>query len=224
MSESAVAETRQAAKSRRRRHEVIGAARRLFFERGYRGTTIQQIADEAGYSKRTVYLDYVNKDELFITLCAEGGELLLSELRTIPTASLTVEECVQRYLDIYIRFSRERSEYFRMIFNQSTPDIIANCSPGLRERVAEVEKACLQVIVELFERGISERLIVPMKPWDAAGIFVGTSTGIILLSMAGSQTVFTQETLETLVAKAIWAFWRGLSAERRDSSAGKRHG
>ena len=212
--------TRQAERSRKRQREVLKAARELFFERGYRGTTIQQIADAAGYSKRTVYLDYANKDELFITICAEGGELLLDELTTVAAAELSVEACVQRYLDIYIRFSRERSEYFRMIFNESTPAIVANCPPQLRERVAGVERACLEVIVALFERAIGEGLIVPIEPWDAAGIFVGTSTGIILLSMAGSQTVFSQKTLETLVTKAIWAFWRGLSVTA-EARAGK---
>lgn len=218
MSETLIEETGKAAKSRRRRHEVLRAARGLFFERGYKGTTIQEIAAVAGYSKRTVYLDYATKDELFITLCAEGGELLLNQLRTIPSDKLDLEQCVQRFLDIYIRFSRERSEYFRMIFNESTPDIIANCSKPLRERVADIERSCLEVIVSLFEKAIDEGSILPMDPWDAAGIFVGTSTGIILLSMAGSQTVFSQETLESLVTKAIWAFWRGLSAGERDVS------
>ena len=41
-----------------RREQVLGAARELFVAKGYRGTTIQEIARRAGYSKRTVYLDY----------------------------------------------------------------------------------------------------------------------------------------------------------------------
>ena len=57
---------------------------------------------------------------------------------------------------------------------------------------------------------MKEGKIVRGDPWDTAGIFVGTLTGIVLLSMGGSQTVFSQASLERLVKMAIRTFWRGL--------------
>ena len=68
--------TRARTRERSRGGAILEAARELFFKNGYRGTTVQQIASQAGYSKRTVYLDYLSKDELFMTICVEGGELL----------------------------------------------------------------------------------------------------------------------------------------------------
>jgi len=197
---------------RNRRDEVLGAARELFIVNGYRGTTVEQIARHAGYSKRTVYLDYLNKDELFITVCAEGGELLLGKLGQIQDDGPSVEEGIDRLLEVYVEFSRDHSEYFRMIFSEASPEIIANCTPGLRERVAELERACLQVMVEFVERAVREEVISPTDPWEVAGIFLGAATGIILLSMGGSQTVFTRKTLESLVKKAIWTLWQGLKS------------
>ena len=196
--------------TRDRRDVFRDAARELFFTQGYRGTSMQQIAAHAGYSKRTVYLDYLNKDELFMTLCAEGGELLLKRLKAIPADDLSVEACIDKVMRVFIAFSRNHGEYFRMIFSEATPDIIANCSKDLRERVAELERDCLFVLVAWAERAMEEGLIPGIDPWEAAGIFVGTATGIILLSMGGSQTVFSRKTLETLVTKAVWTLWRGL--------------
>lgn len=193
-----------------RRIEVLDAAKKLFFENGYRGTTIEQVAREAGYSKRTVYLDYRNKDDLFMSVCAEGGELLLKTLEEVPADELSVETSLERYLDIYVAFSREQREYFRIFFGETTQEILANCSAGVLARLANLERACLAVIVNLMERAIAEGDIPPVDPWDTAGIFTGTATGIILMSMGGSQTVFSQETLESLVNKAIWTFWAGL--------------
>jgi len=83
-----------------RREEILDAARTLFFKQGYRGTSILQIAQLAGYSKRTVYLDYLNKDELFMTVCEEGGRLLLEKLRQIPDDRITVEESVDRFMKV----------------------------------------------------------------------------------------------------------------------------
>ncbi len=54
--------------SRRRsqptRSRIVHAAHALFVERGYAGTTFQQIADAAGVSVQTVYFHYGNKSEL----------------------------------------------------------------------------------------------------------------------------------------------------------------
>jgi len=196
-----------------RREEVLAAAQRLFFERGYRGTTIQQIAARAGYSKRTVYLDFLNKDELFITVCAEGGGLILAELEGVAVGGPPVAEVVDRMLERFVVFSRDHGEYFRMIFSEATPEIVANCSADLRAQVAALERACLQVLVRSVERAVAEGLIGPVDPWDVAGILVGTATGIILLSMGGSQTVYSRKTREELVRQAVHAYWLGLRAQ-----------
>jgi AcrR family transcriptional regulator len=197
-------------KKRNRGEEILDAARELFFKQGYRATSIFQIARLAGYSKRTVYLDYLNKDELFMTVCEEGGRLLLEKLHQIPRDQLTVEEAVERFMKVYVAFSKNHGEYFRMIFSEATPEIIANCTGDLRVRVAELERACLDVLVSWAERAMRERIIPEVDPWEVAGIVVGTATGIILLSMGGSQTVFSKKTRESLVHKAIWTLWRGL--------------
>jgi len=197
-------------RKRNRRHDVLDAARELFFINGYQGTTILQIAEHAGYSKRTVYLDYLNKDELFMTVCAEGGELLLEKLKKISFDDFPVEKYIDQFINVYIAFSRHHQEYYRMIFSESTPEIIANCSEALRTRVAELERACLGVLVEWAEMAMKKGFIPEIDPWEIAGIVVGSATGIVLLSMGGSQTVFSQKTLESLVKKAIWTLWQGL--------------
>jgi AcrR family transcriptional regulator len=192
---------------------ILEAARELFFKNGYRGTTVQQIASQAGYSKRTVYLDYLSKDELFMTICVEGGELLLKTLSEIPLHEFSAEAGLERIMQAYVAFSREQSEYFRMIFSEATPAIIANCSEELRVQVEHLERACLGVVVVCAERAMREGSITEIDPWEAAGMLIGTATGIILLSTGGLQTVFSREALESLVERAVWSLWRGLRAQ-----------
>ena len=92
-------------RSKDRRNEVLDAARLLFFSKGYHGTTVEQIATNAGYSKRTVYLDFLNKDELFITVCAEGGERLFEKLNQIPREGISFEEAIDQFVRTYIQSS-----------------------------------------------------------------------------------------------------------------------
>lgn len=53
--------TRRQAQARQTRLQILEAARKLFFERGYSGATIEAIAIEAGVAPETVYAIYKNK-------------------------------------------------------------------------------------------------------------------------------------------------------------------
>jgi AcrR family transcriptional regulator len=52
----------------RNRDLVLAAARRMFLERGYHGASLEQIADDAGFSKGVVYSQFESKADLFLAL------------------------------------------------------------------------------------------------------------------------------------------------------------
>ena len=50
---------------------VVEAARVLFLRKGYAGTTMEEIAAQAGLTKRTLYNNYGDKDALFTEIVAD---------------------------------------------------------------------------------------------------------------------------------------------------------
>jgi AcrR family transcriptional regulator len=52
----------------RTREELLVAARRVFLRRGFHGATLEEIADEAGYTKGAVYSNFAGKDDLYLAL------------------------------------------------------------------------------------------------------------------------------------------------------------
>ena len=52
------------------REELLAAARTVFLRRGFHGATLDEIADEAGYTKGAVYSNFVGKDDLYLALLA----------------------------------------------------------------------------------------------------------------------------------------------------------
>jgi AcrR family transcriptional regulator len=58
----------RAEQAARNRALVLDAARRVFLARGYHGATLEQIADEAGFSKGVVYSQFESKADLFLAL------------------------------------------------------------------------------------------------------------------------------------------------------------
>ena len=59
------------ARAEQSRRQVLDAALRLFSRRGYRATTVRDIADEAGVSTGNVYHHFEDKEQIFRTLVDE---------------------------------------------------------------------------------------------------------------------------------------------------------
>jgi AcrR family transcriptional regulator len=52
----------------RTREELLVAARTVFLRRGFHGATLDEIAEEAGYTKGAVYSNFAGKDDLYLAL------------------------------------------------------------------------------------------------------------------------------------------------------------
>jgi AcrR family transcriptional regulator len=65
------------------RRELLGVAERRFFRDGYHGTTLDDIADEAGYTKGAVYSTFKSKGGLFLALFDEIVDRRIEELRQV---------------------------------------------------------------------------------------------------------------------------------------------
>lgn len=68
--------------SLRKRQAILDAARTLFLQRGYAGTSMDDVAAHAHVSKQTVYLHFVDKTRLFAELIT--GDIADSETSTHP--------------------------------------------------------------------------------------------------------------------------------------------
>lgn len=76
------------------RTQLVKTARQLFFDDGYHPTSLEKVADAAGFSKGAVYSNFRNKDELCIAVLDEvRGERLaeILEIMAKPTAASRVE-------------------------------------------------------------------------------------------------------------------------------------
>jgi AcrR family transcriptional regulator len=65
------------------RAQLLKTARQLFFEDGYHPTSLEKVADAAGYSKGAVYSNFRNKDELCTAVLDEVRAERLGEVLAI---------------------------------------------------------------------------------------------------------------------------------------------
>jgi len=65
------------------RAQLVSTARQLFFEDGYHPTSLEKVADAAGFSKGAVYSNFRNKDELCTAVLDEVRGERLAEILDI---------------------------------------------------------------------------------------------------------------------------------------------
>jgi AcrR family transcriptional regulator len=68
----------QAERRRETREQLLAAAARVFAERGFHATSLDAVAEEAGFTRGAVYYNFADKEELFLALlderCAERSQ------------------------------------------------------------------------------------------------------------------------------------------------------
>jgi TetR/AcrR family transcriptional regulator, mexJK operon transcriptional repressor len=72
-------------RSARKRKAVLDAATEIFFQKGYLGTNMDEIASTALVSKQTAYSYFASKEALFVEIvtskCKEAGDLVVGATR-----------------------------------------------------------------------------------------------------------------------------------------------
>src|SRR5215216_2498682 len=69
------------------RQRLLEAATRVFARRGYQQATLQDIANEAGFTIGAVYSNFSGKEELFLALADQEVEERVAEIRAVADAA-----------------------------------------------------------------------------------------------------------------------------------------
>lgn len=124
---------RQQEKSAQTQQELLAAAERLFVEKGYLATTVQEITEAAGYAKGNFYRYWPGKDELMLEIIASKMRQYraMRDARLAEAASLS--EVMDVILDFLARMHEDRG--WSLVFLEFT--IAAARKPELRARLTE---------------------------------------------------------------------------------------
>lgn len=102
--------TRRQAQARETRRQILDAARRLFVARGYAGTTMETLANEAGVAVETVYAVFGSKRAVLarlVDIAVTGDEEPTALLERPGPQSVRTEPDQRRQIHLFARDMRE---------------------------------------------------------------------------------------------------------------------
>lgn len=104
---------------------LIDVARRLFAEKGYANTTMNDIAETSGKGRRTVYTYFKSKNEIYLAVIKSESDALYARYKEIVQKDLPPEEKLVNYVFVRLEAVKElverngslRAEFFQNIRN-----------------------------------------------------------------------------------------------------------
>jgi AcrR family transcriptional regulator len=165
----------------RNRALLFAAARRVFLARGYHAATLEQIADEAGFSKGVVYSRFASKADLFLALLEDRiAERAAQNARA--ARDLAGSGDFTALFDLAQRAERAAPGW-RLLVTEFR--IHAARDPGLNRRYAALHArtadGIAQALIAVSERGEAG---LPFPPRQLAELLLAVETGLALEQQA----------------------------------------
>jgi len=150
-----------------RRATIVAAAGRLFGERGYDATRLEDIAAEAGVTKPILYRHFDTKQALYLTLLERHRDDLARFAGAIPERG-TLEQRLRAVLEVWFGYVEAHTYAWRMLFRDTGggPEVRA-----FRLKVHARARAVLAAIIDsLSDAPIPARELEPVAELMSMGM------------------------------------------------------
>ena len=186
-------------KGEQTKQHIIQRAATIFNQRGYSGSSINDVMENTGLKKGGIYRHFESKEQLALAAFDFAQQQVTQRL----------EEAIQRETDAIKQLLR-----FIAAFHATTldPPIAGGCpilntivdsddgDPALQERVLAVVNNWEALIKSIVTRGIAQGSVrANVDPQAVATLLIATLEGGILLSRAHRNTIYVQHVVDHLV-------------------------
>lgn len=142
----------------RTRQQIVKAGLRLFAERGYAGTSVQDIVDAAGVTKPALYYYFGNKAGLFQALVESAHDERYRLMQQAARRAERLEEQLVEIVAALFEFFRHNRELMRIAF------ATAFAAPGELPKELRYWDRCarnFEFVHDLIKTGLRERILDP---------------------------------------------------------------
>ena len=166
-----------------RRQDIIEAAEKVFFDKGYDLATMDDVARAAEFSKRTLYVYFSSKEQIYFEIMTRGYKQLLQMLsddKEKGDRSDAIGELKQMALTLH-RFSLMYPDYFRAIMEYENGELdFKNDVPDpSREACYELGEQVMGSLIGILNKGIAEGSMRPdIHPENTALVLWACTVGV----------------------------------------------
>ena len=169
------------------RARLLDAAEKVFVERGFHAASVDDVADEAGYSKGAVYSNFENKDELFLAVLERRVDSRALAIETGVSADQPIADQAVQAGNAFLEVFLEQSQWSLLLMEFGT---YAVRHPELRERYAARSRRMQTAMAGLIDKHLDALgLRAPVSSEDLATILFALGHGFLMAKLTEPDTV-----------------------------------
>jgi AcrR family transcriptional regulator len=163
--------------SRQTRKETQAATRRLLMKaaakvcakRGLQQASIDEVAEEAGYTKGAFYANFASKEELFLAMLDERFEQRVRDIDAAIAGTDDAESAARRAGDDFSRFLAADPEWQRLFFEFAAH---AARNPEFREELVTRYRTLRSRIADLLRKRAEELGVESPIPFEQIALML----------------------------------------------------
>lgn len=167
--------TRIVKKPEVRKNEILNAARKFFFQKGYEQTTIQDILDELGIAKGTFYYYFTSKLDLLDKLVDRTTSEISASLKPILKMEMNAIEKFNKIFQTATIVKMQKIDVLLVMLKVMFTDENTIIRVKMYRRMVEKNKILYSSIIK---QGIKEGVFNTSYPDDAAELLMQIGTGL----------------------------------------------
>lgn len=198
-----------------RRQEILDAARQEFFERGFHGPTVDDVAARAQVSKGTIYLYFASKEDILAHLLLEGLDVLLAQMASVGSCQspASPQPALRALANAYLDFCRSYPNYFRLIMAFDRGRFEELIAHDLYQEILDKSLLGLDLVAQAIRRGQQARVFQVDDPWQAAGSTWAALNGVLVLMAHPLRQRMLRSDVETMFQATLDLVLRGLERQ-----------
>lgn len=132
-----------------KRERILEEAVKLFYARGFNGTTLDDIAAELGVTKPFIYTHFRSKVDLLAALCTPTIEMALAAVQTASSMPGSASDRLFHAISGFTRVILQRQANIAIYFREEK-----NLSPKALEEINGLRKRFDRVLSDLLADGV----------------------------------------------------------------------
>ncbi len=195
------------------REAILDATDHLLGRLGYQKTTIDDLAREAGVARRTVYLHFPSKEEIFLCSIDRVVDRLLARLNSLAAEAAPPADRLRRMLleRVLYRFDSVRE------YHGSLDELLAVLRPAYLRRRDRYFRAETEILAGVLAEGVRAG---DLEAADVAGTAraLVTATNALIPSALSVHELGSRDSVEREASRVADLVLRGLRPRSRSTA------